>query len=95
MEEPKQSAQTVQSSFFVLNVWEEEEGGGHMEWRGEILDVDKGAVSSFDDWPEAVDLIAAALHKLRPSGGAISPVQQEGRAHNRIWEVSNHGRICE
>jgi hypothetical protein len=56
----------TQSAFFVLNVWEEHRGGGHLEWRGEMLHVDSGTTLRFEDWPELVDLIANALHTLRP-----------------------------
>jgi hypothetical protein len=42
------------------------------EWRGEILHVDSGRISSFEDWPEMVDVIAEALHSLRPKLTAVT-----------------------
>jgi hypothetical protein len=53
--------ETKMSAFFVLNIWEEQLGGGRVEWKGEILDVDRGQTLRFEDWPELVDLIAGAL----------------------------------
>ncbi len=55
-----------QSAFFVLNVWEEKLDGGHVEWRGDLLDVDGNLTLQFSDWPEMVGLIADALYALRP-----------------------------
>ena len=57
--------QRDQSAFFVLNVWEEEFEGARIEWRGELLRVDTGAVLRFEDWPEMVEYIAGALDTLR------------------------------
>jgi hypothetical protein len=58
----KAVAPTEHSALFVLNVWEERRGGGHVEWRGELLHVDSGLTLRFEDWPELVDLIAGAIH---------------------------------
>ena len=58
-----------QSAFFVLNVWEEKLQGGRVEWRGEALHVDSGAVCAFEDWPDLVDLIADALSALSTRAG--------------------------
>ncbi len=83
MQNHDQPARTGHSSFFMLNVWEEALGGGHTEWRGEILDVDNNALCSFDDWPEMVDLIATALQKLRLSDTDVHSLQQKGQTPTR------------
>ena len=54
-----------QQLFFVLRVREEKVAGTRTEWRGEVLDVDRNMVRSFEDWPEMVELIADALHTSR------------------------------
>jgi len=52
----------------VLKVREEQLGHGRIEWRGEVLDVAHNTLSTFEDWPDLVDLIAEALDNL-----ALSP----------------------
>lgn len=53
-----------QPAFFVLKVREERLDSGRVQWRGEVLDTGSNTVSTFEDWPDLVDLIADALDNL-------------------------------
>jgi len=60
--------QKSQSALFVLKVSEERHGDGRIEWRGEMLDLYSNVISTFEDWPDLIDLISGSLDNLPTTG---------------------------
>ncbi len=61
----EQEAQYRGSHLFTVRVWQEELGGGQLEWRGRAQDIATGAAAYFRDWPGLI----AVLSRLVETAG--------------------------
>ncbi len=69
----EQEAQHRGSHLFTVRVWQEELGGGQVEWRGRAQDIATGAAAYFRDWPGLI----AVLSCLVETAGALPDSRTE------------------
>jgi hypothetical protein len=46
------------SHLFTVRLWQEELGGGEVEWRGRAQNIATGAAAYFRDWPGLIDVLS-------------------------------------
>ena len=51
----------TQSPLFTLRAWQEDLGGGKVEWRGKIQDVKSGEIHYFRDWYTLIESLQEML----------------------------------
>ncbi len=54
----EQEPQTTRSHLFTVRLWQEQLGGGQVEWRGRAQDIASGEAAYFRDWPGLIAVLS-------------------------------------
>ena len=67
----EQEYQHPGSRLFTVRLWQEELGGGQIEWRGRGQDITSGAAAYFRDWPGLISVLSRLVETTEaPAGDA-------------------------
>jgi hypothetical protein len=70
----EQEQQHPGAHLFTVRVWQEELGGGQVEWRGRAQDIGTGAAAYFRDWPGLIRVLTRLVESTEtPAVGADDP----------------------